>query len=232
MPADVPAGRGSEYVGQTLDARYHLERLIGRGGMGSVFLARHVVIGRPLAVKILDSKYLERGQGYKRLFREAQTAAGIGHPNIVDVLDVGTTLRGDPYLVMEYLVGEDLATFMRRRGPVPPAIAITILEPILLALQAAHARGIVHRDIKPSNIFLVQREGTHPDVKLIDFGVAKVLGPNSEGKITVTGALLGTPSYMAPEQAAGIEELDARVDLYAVGVILYELLTGKLPFQG
>jgi len=232
MPADLSTSGLGEYVGQTLDNRYHLERLIGRGGMGSVYLARHVAIGRRLAVKILDSRRLEDGQGFKRLFREAQTAAGIGHPNIVEVVDVGTTLRGDPYLVMEYLVGEDLASFMARRGPVPVAIAVTVLEPILLALGAAHARGIVHRDIKPSNIFLVRREDSPPDVKLIDFGVAKVLGPTTDGKITMTGALLGTPSYMSPEQAVGMEELDARVDLYAVGIIFYELVTGELPFHG
>jgi serine/threonine protein kinase len=226
------ADGGTSYVGHTLDNRYRLERLIGRGGMGSVYLARHVAIGRQLAVKILDQRNLDDGQGFKRLFREAQTAAGIGHPNIVEVVDVGTTLRGDPYLVMEYLVGEDLSTFIARRGPLPLATAVTILEPILQALHAAHTRGIVHRDLKPSNIYLVRREGAPPTVKLIDFGVAKVMGPSSEGKITVTGALLGTPSYMSPEQAVGMEELDARVDLYAVGVIFYEMVTGTLPFHG
>lgn len=232
MPTHAAAGDGSGYLGQTLDNRYRIERLIGRGGMGSVYLARHVVIGRPLAVKILDARQLEDGQGFKRVFREAQTAAGIGHPNIVDVVDVGTTPYNDPYLVMEYLAGEDLAQLMSRTGPASVPTALAVLEPILRALVAAHGAGIVHRDLKPSNIFLVRHAGAPPSVKLIDFGVAKLLGPNPEGKITVTGALVGTPSYMSPEQAVGMETLDARVDLYAVGVILYEFLTGELPFRG
>ncbi len=232
LPTEMPSVSDGSYLGQVLDNRYRVERLIGRGGMGTVYFAKHVVIGKPLAIKILDPRLLEDGQGFKRLFREAQTAAGIGHPNIVEILDVGTTSRGDPYLVMEFLDGEDLATFIKRHGAVPVPTAVTILEPILLALGAAHARGIVHRDIKPSNVFLVHRGDETPDVKLIDFGVAKVLGPNPEGKLTATGALLGTPSYMSPEQAVGMEELDARVDLYAVGVIFYELITGSLPFQG
>lgn len=220
------------YVGQVLDARYRIERLIGQGGMGSVYQARHVAIGRALAVKILDPRHVGDGQGSRRLFREAQTAAAIGHPSIIEVLDVGTTARGDPYLVMECLVGEDLASLIKRHGPISVATAIAILEPVLLGLQAAHARGIVHRDVKPSNIFLVQHAGAAPAVKLIDFGIAKTLEPNPEGKITLTGASLGTPSYMSPEQAVGLDELDARVDLYATGIIFYELVTGRLPFYG
>lgn len=222
----------SEYVGQTLDDRYHLVRLLGRGGMGSVYLARHAIIGKLLAVKILEASRVTMGRGHQRLFREAQMAAAIGHPHIIEVVDVGMSPAGDPYLVMEYLEGEDLGSLLSRHGPLTVAAACAVLEPVLQALQAAHARQVVHRDVKPSNICLHRVEGSPPGVKLIDFGIAKYVGAHQDGRITATGSVLGTPSYMSPEQAMGIEEVDARVDLYSVGVVFYELVTGTLPFSG
>lgn len=221
-----------EYAGRTLDNRYQLIRILGRGGMGSVFLAKHAVIGKPLAVKILDAHRMSEKREYSRLFREAQTAAAIGHPNIIDVLDVGVAPEGHPYLVMEYLDGEDVASILRRVDAISLPAACAILEPVLLALSAAHSRSIVHRDIKPANIFVVRRKDSPPTVKLIDFGIAKELGPSSRSKLTLPGALLGTPSYMPPEQATGVEDVDTRADIYGVGITLYEMVTHKLPFDG
>ena len=235
LPA-VPDARQSrsckEYLGETLDGRYQVLRLLGEGGMGSVFLAKHAIIGKHLAVKILGCRHVPEKEGIARLFREAQSAAAIGHANIVDVVDVGVSPRGDPYLVMEYLEGEDLSSFVSREGPVSIAAACAIFEPILLALHAAHKKKIVHRDLKPANIYLVQREDGSATVKLIDFGIAKLVGSSDEDKLTMTGALLGTPSYMSPEQAIGVIEVDERADLYAVGVMLYQLVAGRLPFVG
>ena len=200
--------------------------------MGSVYLGRHIVVGKPVAVKILDSSCIPEGQGFKRLFREAQAAASIGHPNIIDVQDVGLTSTGDPFLVMEYLEGEDLAGLLTRRAPLSLAAACGVVEPILSALNAAHAKGIVHRDLKPANIYLIGREDAPPMVKLIDFGVSKFVGATDQAKITLPGAVLGTPAYMSPEQARGCEDVDERADLYAIGVVLFQMLTGKLPFEG
>ena len=221
-----------EYAGRTLDNRYQLIRILGRGGMGSVFLAKHAVIGKPLAVKLLDAHRMSEKREYSRLFREAQTAAAIGHPNIIDVLDVGVAPEGHPYMVMEYLDGEDVASILRRVDAISLAAACAILEPVLLALQAAHARHIVHRDIKPANIFVVRRKDSPPTVKLIDFGIAKELGASPRSRLTLPGALLGTPSYMPPEQATGVEDVDTRADIYGVGITLYEMVTHKLPFEG
>jgi serine/threonine-protein kinase len=228
----TPSSLESDYAGQTLGDRYELTSFLGRGGMGAVFMARHVVIGKRLAVKILDTARVSEERGFERLFREARMAAAIGHPNIIDVVDVGVSPGGDPYLVMEYLEGEDLSSFLLRRGPLSVAAACGILEPVLLALQAGHARGIVHRDLKPANVYLVRREDSAPTVKLIDFGIAKFLGPNERDKITLPGVLLGTPYYMPPEQASGVEDVDSRADLYAAGVTFYEMVTGKVPFEG
>jgi len=200
--------------------------------MGSVYLGRHIVVGKPVAVKILDSSCIPEGQGFKRLFREAQAAASIGHPNIIDVQDVGLTSTGDPFLVMEYLEGEDLAGLLTRRAPLSLAAACGVVEPILSALNAAHAKGIVHRDLKPANIYLIGREDAPPMVKLIDFGVSKFVGATDQAKLTLPGAVLGTPAYMSPEQARGCEDVDERADLYAIGVVLFQMLTGKLPFEG
>ena len=142
--------------------------------MGSVYLGRHIVIGKKVAVKILHADLAGGDEMFKRFYREAQAAAAIGHKNIIDVLDVGASPQGDPYMVMEYLEGEDLDNMLARTGPINPAAACGIMEPILLALEAAHSKGIVHRDLKPANIFITQHEGEEPTVKLIDFGLAGI----------------------------------------------------------
>lgn len=220
------------YAGQTLSDRYRLIRLLGKGGMGSVYLGRHVLVGKPVAVKILDSGCFSDGQGFKRLFREAQSAASIGHPNIIDVHDVGLTPTGDPFLVMEYLEGEDLATLLERHAPLSVAAACGVVEPVLSALNAAHAKGIIHRDLKPANIYLIGRDDAPPMVKLIDFGVSKYVGGSEHAKITLPGTVLGTPAYMSPEQARGGDDVDERADIYAIGVVLFQMLTNRLPFEG
>jgi serine/threonine-protein kinase len=222
----------TDYTGQTLDNRYQVIELLGQGGMGSVYRGRHSVIGRKLAVKFLHSEFATSEEVLKRFYREAQAAAAIGHKNIIEVIDVGASPEGDPYLVMEYLEGEDIETMLQRAGTLDLAGACGVLEPVLRALGAAHDKGIVHRDLKPANIFVTQPEGEDPTVKLIDFGISKFVGSEDQTKLTQTGALIGTPAYMSPEQARGTGGVDHRTDLYAVGVILYQMLTGELPFKG
>jgi serine/threonine-protein kinase len=209
-----------------------VERLLGEGGMGAVYEGRHAVVGKRVAIKMLHAEFAANTEVLKRFYREAQAAAAIGHRNIIDVVDVGVTPANEPYLVMEYLEGEDLQSMLERTGPMSVEAACGILEPALQALGAAHAKGIVHRDLKPANIFLCHGAGEPPTVKLIDFGISKMSGVAGNTKLTQTGSLLGTPSYMSPEQARGGTDVDHRTDLYAMGVILYQMLTGQLPFRG
>ncbi len=219
-----------DYVGVTLENKYLLTAKLGQGGMGSVYKGQHALIGKTVAVKFLHARFVGQKQVVQRFYREARAAAAIGHDNIIDVFDVGISPEGDPFLVMEYLEGESLADMLDRVGPLSVEAACGVMEPALLALSAAHAKGIVHRDLKPDNIFVAHKEGAPPKVKLIDFGISKVA--DGAEKLTRTGSVMGTPAYMAPEQARGDAALDHRADVYAMGVILYELLTGALPFPG
>ena len=241
-----PAGYDA-LIGQTLDDRYVIERKIGEGGMGVVFAARHVVIERPLAIKVLKREVARDASTIKRFVQEAQAASRIGHPGIVDVTDFGTTPDGLTYQVMEYVDGTTLGSAIKMSAPMPAARALPIAAQIAHALAACHAKGIIHRDLKPENVFLVNRAGRRDFVKIVDFGIAKVTpldggaagaagaaggAPKPEGpRLTRAGAVFGTPEYMAPEQAAGRADIDARVDVYALGTILYEMLTGKVPHK-
>ncbi|MBI2898371.1 MAG: serine/threonine protein kinase [Deltaproteobacteria bacterium] len=216
--------------GEVLEGKYRLIRRIGAGGMGSVYLAEHVGIGKRVAVKVLHGEHASNDEAVRRFHQEARAAAAAGHRGIVDVHDIGVTGDGEPYLVMELLDGESLGTLLVREKPIPVRSAVDIALGALSALAAAHRRGVVHRDIKPDNIFLERTISDLPSVKLLDFGVSKMTQP---GSLTTTrsGVALGTPHYMAPEQARGEVDLDARVDVYAMGVILYEALTAALPFD-
>ncbi len=215
-------------VGEVLGGRYLVEERLGEGGMGVVYRARHVELGRQFAVKVLRQDFGSDSESVERFAQEARAASGIGHPHIVNVVDFGSAEDGSPYLVMEFLQGEPLSHRLAREGALPQEEALAIAEQIADALQAAHALGVVHRDLKPDNVFLVPTtEGV--TVKLLDFGVAKVLG--AARKLTRTGVIFGTPQYMSPEQAAG-QAVDHRADLYALGLLLYEMLTGRVPFQG
>jgi serine/threonine-protein kinase len=222
----------TDYSGRTFDGRYRVERLLGKGGMGSVYMGRHVLVGRKVAIKILHAEFAGDAEMVVRFYREARAAAAIGHKNIIDVLDVGTTEESDPYLVMEYLEGESLRSMLKRTGPIELAAACGIMEPVLQALSAAHQAGIIHRDLKPDNIFLVSHSEEETEVKLIDFGISKFTQDVQKTDLTQTGQLIGTPAYMSPEQAQGDGTIDQRTDVYALGVIFYQMLTGKLPYQG
>ncbi len=220
-----------KHSGKVLDGRYELIRLIDEGGMGAVYLGRHVKLGRSTAVKFLHKELLGQTTVVKRFYREAQAASAIAHPNIIDVYDVGVADWGEPYIVMEYLEGENLDSLLKRKGPIDLPAALGVLEPALRALGAAHEKGIVHRDLKPENIFITRPPDSPPLVKLIDFGISKFV-EGDLSKLTRTGTLLGTPSFMSPEQARGKGEFDHRADLYSTGVILFLMLTGELPFTG
>jgi tRNA A-37 threonylcarbamoyl transferase component Bud32 len=207
--------------------RYRLLRRLGQGGMGEVFEAEHVDLGTRVAIKLMHPDISADESAVRALLREGRAAAAIRHPNVVQVLDVGTE-QGRPYLVMELLEGEDLAKRLRREGALTAHDALDFILPILSGLAAAHQAGVIHRDLKPSNVVLAQRRGgLHPVV--VDFGISKVLDPRSD-PATSSVTMAGTPQYMAPEQLRRRSRLDGRCDQYALGVILYECLTGGSPF--
>jgi len=230
---DLDPDDSSPIIGVIVDGRYKVAELIGEGGMGKVYLAEHVDIGKRVALKVLHPSYSRMPDLVERFRREARAASKIGHPHIVDVTDSGTTADGSAYFVMEYLLGVELGSVIEREGALEVARAVRIGQQICRALAAAHASGIIHRDLKPENIFLTIRDGTADFVKVLDFGIAKTTEAEEarERKLTSPGMAMGTPEYMAPEQAAG-RPADARCDVYALGAILYEMLTGVPPYQG
>ncbi len=215
--------------GEVIDDRYRLEREIGRGGMGVVWVARSLVLGVDVAIKLIQTT--ETGsESASRMAREANAAARVGHPALVRVFDFGWTRHGDPFLVMELIRGNALSDMIRRDGPQPAIRAVQLLLPIADGLRLAHERTIVHRDIKPGNIIVATEDFGRPQPKLLDFGIAKV-GHGGDGKLTQEGVVLGSPEYMSPEQALGLEDIDARTDIWSFGVALYELIVGEVPFR-
>jgi tRNA A-37 threonylcarbamoyl transferase component Bud32 len=223
-------------LGTVLLGRYSVTRKIGQGGMGAVYEATHTLIGKRVAVKVLLDKYARREQVVARLEQEARLASSIGHEHIIDITDFGITHDGRTFVVMEFLEGESLAECLAREGPLPETRILQIAFQIGSALGAAHAKGIVHRDVKPENVFLLRRKD-QDFIKVVDFGISKSMRASQPGeeespRLTQTGMVLGTPLYMSPEQARGDEELDHRIDIYALGVIMYELATGQVPFLG
>ena len=222
-------------VGDIIDGKYELVRLMGQGGMGAVWEGRHVQIGRRAALKFLHPQVAHDAEIASRFLREAQAAAAIGSDHIVDIYDVGQLPGGEPFLVMEYLSGEDLGSLIARFTSLPPAMAVGLSLQICDALTPAHARGIVHRDLKPANLFLTRLGDQEGWLKVLDFGIAKArraLTGRTSSQLTRTGTTLGTPHYMAPEQFVGTKDVDQRADVYSTGVILYEMLTGRTPFDG
>ncbi len=238
--AEPPSGRHAassvqrDLVGRTIDGKYRVLSVLGQGGMGTVFEAENIAVGRTVAVKVLHPAQAQKKVAVKRFHQEARAAGKIGHPNICEVYDLGSLTDGAPFLVMEKLVGVTLAERIARDGGLPFEDCIDIVNQVLSGLAAAHQKGIVHRDIKPENVFLTERAGCPSLVKILDFGVSKMTaaasGSDDDLDLTRTGMVMGTPFYMSPEQARGERNLDARVDLWASGVILYEALTGRRPF--
>ena len=220
-------------VGDIIDGKYELVRLIGQGGMGSVWEGRHVQIGRRAALKFLHPQVAHNAEIASRFLREAQAAAAIGSDHIVDIYDVGQLPNGAPYLVMEYLDGEDLASVLKREGRLEPARAVEVILQLCEALEPAHERGIVHRDLKPANLILVHHSKLGQWLKVLDFGIAKVQAELSgqSRSLTKTGSTMGTPFYMAPEQFQRAKHVEHWADIYSAGVILYQLLSGRLPFE-
>jgi hypothetical protein len=219
-------------VGQRV-GNYNITAKLGEGGMGTVFLAEHPVIGSKVALKAIHPEFARSADVVSRFINEAKAVNQIGHDHIVDITDFGTAPSGDFYFMMEYLEGQGLAQAIRAHGALAPTRALNIAVQIADALGASHARGIIHRDLKPENIILIVHGGIEDFVKVLDFGLAKLMNstelPSHHSR---TGSVMGTPFYMSPEQCEGRLEIDHRADIYALGVILFEMLTGKIPFGG
>ena len=209
--------------------KYRLGRLIGEGGMGAVYEADHTGLGIKVAIKLLNEVFATDRKALSRFDREAKATAAIRHANIVEVTDTGKDNEGVPFIVMELLEGESLSALLRREKVLAPHLAVVIASQILAGLAAAHAKEVIHRDLKPGNILLASNNEGGYQVKILDFGISKFRS-NLVQDVTAAGAVVGTPRFMAPEQAIGQPDLDARVDLYAVGVLLYRMTTGRLPF--
>src|SRR6266542_943737 len=238
LQADATAGGPSPFdplVGHTLDDKYHLEARLGIGGMGTVYRARHLLIDRPVAVKVLNQRFVEDEAARTRFRREARAAGRLQHTNAVTVTDFGESNDGYVYLVMELLEGRTLRDVLAKEAPLDAARSVSLMLQISAAVAAAHQAGIIHRDLKPANIFIVQRAEVPALVKVLDFGIAKLaaesLDEDEPLTLTQVGTMIGTPRYMAPEQCDGAE-LTPAADVYSLGVILYEMLAGTVPFSG
>jgi len=217
-------GPGTEVGGYVVDGE------LGHGGMGVVYSATHPLIGKRAAVKVLKPELSKEPAAVERFVREARAVNQIGHPNIVDIYDFGVLPDGRSYYLMDLLAGEPLRARLKRTGALHISEAASVIDETASALAAAHTNGIIHRDLKPDNVFMVSVPGRWPEVKLLDWGLAKLV--RGGGKFqTMTGSVLGTPVYMSPEQARG-EQVDFRTDIYALGVMAFELLTGAVPFKG
>jgi serine/threonine protein kinase len=222
-------------IGHTLDEKYRLEERLGIGGMGTVYRARHLLIDRAVAIKVLNQRFVEDDAAQARFRREAKAAGRLQHPNAVTVTDFGQTSDGYVYIVMELLVGRTLREVLAKEAPLDAARAVSMMLQISAAVAAAHEAGIIHRDLKPTNIFIVQRSEVPAVVKVLDFGIAKLAAEawdeDDPKNITIVGAMIGTPRYMSPEQCEGAE-LTPAADVYSLGVMLYEMLSGSVPFSG
>jgi eukaryotic-like serine/threonine-protein kinase len=232
IDAGVTLPPGVPVLGTVLAGKYRLDGILGIGGMGVVYRSRHALLGVPVAVKIILPEFASRPEFVARFTNEARAAARIQSDHIARVNDVGTTADGMSFLVMELLDGEDLASLLSREGPQPLDRCLDWVLQACAGLADAHAEGIVHRDLKPSNLFLARRQGKADRLKIFDFGISKGTFEEAGGQITSTNTMLGSPAYMAPEQLRSSRTVDKRADIWSLGVILYELLTGSTPFNG
>ncbi|MBC8070590.1 MAG: serine/threonine protein kinase, partial [Deltaproteobacteria bacterium] len=218
-----------DLVGRTIAERYRVDDLLGIGGMGAVFRGHHLGLERNVAIKVLHPSLSRDADISARFDREARSSSRLDHPNCVQVTDYGTTEHGMKFMVMQLLEGSELGKVLGK--PLPSLRAIAFTLQICRGLEHAHAQGVIHRDIKPENVFVVRDRDGQDVLKLVDFGIAKIMSASerSDGRMTRVGLVFGTPAYMSPEQAAGVEA-DERADLYSLGVLLYEMLAGKPPF--
>ncbi|HXV63796.1 MAG TPA: serine/threonine-protein kinase [Vicinamibacteria bacterium] len=216
-------------IGRTLDGKYRIDGFLKRGGMGAVYRGTHLLLGKPVAIKLIRQEIVTSSDMIERFFREARAAAKLSHPNIVTVHDLGQTEDGTLYIIMELVEGSSLKEIIQKEGPLSTGRALTLARGVASALALAHRKDIVHRDLKPQNIMISRDSEGHECPKLLDFGIAKTLEPDTPA-LTSTGMVLGTPHYMSAEQAKG-KPADRRSDLYALGIILYEMLVGKVPFD-
>jgi serine/threonine-protein kinase len=226
LPADIREG-------DIIAGKYRIENVIGSGAMGVVVAARHLLLEEKVAIKFLLPQATENREAVARFMREARAAVKIKSEHVARVSDISVLENGTPYIVMEFLDGCDLAAWLRDRGPLPTAIAVEFVLQACEALAEAHSLGIVHRDLKPANLFVVERADGVRAVKVLDFGISKtVRGGGLGGSITDTMAVMGSPSYMSPEQMESARDVDERTDVWALGAILCELVSGKLPYSG
>lgn len=225
-----PPPAGDPLVGTTLKGTYQVVRKVAEGGMGIVYEGEHVRLKRRVAIKVLLAQYARHPEVIARFRREAEVVGGLGHPHIVQVFDVDETDQREPFLVMEYLVGSTLAERLERDARLPVATAVRVATQVASALASTHEQGIVHRDLKPENVFLVQATGQREFAKVLDFGISKVRGGGP--RLTAQNMVIGTPAYMAPEQARGERDVDHRVDQFALAAMTYEMLAGRSPFPG
>ncbi|MDQ1590930.1 MAG: eukaryotic-like serine/threonine-protein kinase [Pyrinomonadaceae bacterium] len=222
-------------VGRVLDEKYRLDRRLGEGGMGTVYRATHLLIDRPVAIKVLHQRFVEDEAAQERFRREARAAGRLNHTNAVTVTDFGRTSDGCVYIVMELLEGRNLREVLAFDSPLESGRAAALMLQVAAAVEAAHESGVIHRDLKPANIFIVQPKNAPPLVKVLDFGIAKLaadsVDESEQNALTLTGVMIGTPRYMSPEQCDGAH-LTPAADVYSLGIILYEMLTGATPFTG
>ncbi len=217
--------------GGLIGGRYRILRCVGKGGMGAVWAAKNEAVLRDVAIKVLLPEVAKHPQIVERFFNEARICGALHHPNIVEVLDMGQAEDGSPFIVMEMLQGLPLSKFMEQRGPLPPAEILPIVRDVARTLILTHQKSVVHRDLKPDNLFLHHLPTGQTIVKILDFGISKIQQGEGSVKLTRTGAVMGSPAYMSPEQASGQGSLDHRTDIYSLGVVLYEALSQRLPFQ-
>lgn len=241
LPPETLRPQERSRVGEVLGGVYVVRGLLGRGATAIVYEGEHQVLGRRVALKVMTDERIQNSEARRRFLQEAQAAASLSHANICQIYDLGSLPDGAMFCAMEYLHGEPLSTRLEREGALPLIDVVEFGLQTLMGLHAAHRKGIIHRDIKPENVFLAQIPGvSRPVVKLLDFGLAKLVQPFEEDgdentqitQITRTGVVVGTPYYMAPEAVTGQRDLDLRVDLWATGVVLFYMATGRLPFRG